>query len=266
MAGTTPAVCGHGQAALSLWLLGFPDQAMIQMKQALVIAEKLSHVGSLLHGIEIGSMFHRFRQDVGEVEKLAGRMIALSREEDFAALEAKGALFRGWTLGRRGKVEEAIESLSTGIEQLRSIDASEDLPFFYDMLAECCARGERTDEGLRALDTALAEVERTASRFWVAELWRRRGELLLKADGNHEADVRDAFDVALKTAREQKAKCLELRAATSYARWLGDGGDRVAAKDLLSPIYQQFEEGLDEADLIAARTCLDRLEPASGQG
>ena len=63
------------------------------MKRALSVAESLSHAGSILHATEIALMFHQFRQDVDEVENLAERMIALSREEEFAALEVKGQLF-----------------------------------------------------------------------------------------------------------------------------------------------------------------------------
>jgi len=257
--GHDPAVCGHGEAALSLWLLGFPDQALVRMKQAFAVAEELSHVGSLLHAVEIGMMFHRFRQDVAEVEKLAERMIAISSEEEFAALRVKGELFRSWARGRRGDVEQAIAGLTTGIQSLRSIDASEDVPFFFEMLAECCALNKRTEDGLQALDVALNEAERTASRFWVAELLRRKGELLLGTKGRRKAGAKMAFDAALKTAHEQKAKALELRAATNYAQWLCDKGDPTAAKDLLSPLYQEFTEGLDTPDLIAAKTCLDEL-------
>ncbi|MGI9488368.1 MAG: hypothetical protein ACR2RF_21315 [Geminicoccaceae bacterium] len=132
--GHDPAVCGLGQAAS-------------RMKRALSVAESLSRAGSILHATEIALMFHRFRQDVDEVEDLALRMIALSREEEFAALEVKGQLFEGWAQGRRGQADQAVAGLTKGINALRSIDASEDLPFLFDILTECCALGGRTEDG-----------------------------------------------------------------------------------------------------------------------
>ncbi|MEZ5936424.1 MAG: adenylate/guanylate cyclase domain-containing protein [Alphaproteobacteria bacterium] len=263
--GHDPAVCGHGQIALSHWLLGSPDQALIRIDRAFGVAGSLSHAGSELHALEIGLMLHRFRQDVDEVDRLAERMIALSREEQFRALELKGALFRHWCLGRRGDPEAAVAGLTEGIDKLRAIDASEDLPFFFDMLAECAALGGRTDDGLAAIQHALQEVEKTASRFWAAELLRHKGELLLRTTGHHERDVRDAFDQALTTAREQKASMLELRTATSYARWLATQGDRTAARDLLTPVCRQFDQRSVTADVTAARTCLAELEASSGK-
>jgi len=66
--GHDPAVCGHGQAALSRWLLGFPEQALDHVNRAFAVADALSHAGSELHAIEIALMFHRFRQDIDVVE------------------------------------------------------------------------------------------------------------------------------------------------------------------------------------------------------
>ena len=263
--GHDPAVCGLGQAALSLWLLGRPEQAASRMKRAMSVAESLSHAGSVLHATEIALMFHRFRQDVDEVENLAERMIALSREEEFAALEVKGQLFESWTQARRGRADHAVAGLTKGIDALRSIDASEDLPFFLDMLAECCALGGRTENGLQALDRAFEEANKTASHFWDAELFRRRGELLLQTKGEGWREAESAFKSALKTAREQQAMALELRTVTSYARWLQHKGSKKAAYELISPVCAGFTEGLDAVDFIAARTCLRELEPGSKQ-
>ena len=255
--GHDPAVCGHGQSALSLWLMGFPDQASPRIDQALAVAERLGHAGSVLHALEIALMFYRFREDVDAVEPLAERMIAISRQEEFAALEVKGALFRDWASGRRGEVEYAVDGLAGGIDRLRSIDANEDLPFFFDMLAECCALGGHTERGLDALHHAFSEVEKTASRFWSAELQRRKGELLLQRKHCDRDDVRATFEEALKIARAQKADMLALRAGVSYARWLSNDGDAKAALDLLSPLHATFTEGKESVDLVAARTCLD---------
>ncbi|NJO36739.1 MAG: hypothetical protein HC871_02810 [Rhizobiales bacterium] len=205
--GHDPAVCGHGQSALSHWLLGFPEEALLRIDRAFAAAGRLSHAGSELHALEIALMLHRFRQDVDEVERLAERMIALSREEEFKALEVKGALFRDWCLGRRGDVEAAVAGLESGIERLRSIDASEDLPFFLDMLAECSALGGRTDQGLVALQQALRDVEKTASRFWTAELLRHRAVLLLRTEGDHEHQVRSPSRAPLRPRASRRRGC-----------------------------------------------------------
>jgi predicted ATPase len=64
---------------------------------------------------------------------------------------------------------------------------------------------------------------------------------------------------ALDVARHQQAKSLELRAAMSLARLWQQQGERVAAHDLLAPIYGWFTEGFDTADLQEAKTLLEAL-------
>ncbi|PSO21514.1 hypothetical protein C7G42_07720 [Bradyrhizobium sp. MOS003] len=64
---------------------------------------------------------------------------------------------------------------------------------------------------------------------------------------------------SLQIARQQRAKSLELRAATSLARLWRDEGKRTAARDLLAPVYGWFTEGFDTLDLKEAKALLDDL-------
>jgi predicted ATPase len=64
---------------------------------------------------------------------------------------------------------------------------------------------------------------------------------------------------ALDIARQQQAKSLELRAATSLSRLWQQQGKRDEARELLAPVYGWFTEGFDTADLQEARTLLEEL-------
>ena len=67
------------------------------------------------------------------------------------------------------------------------------------------------------------------------------------------------FQRALEVARHQKAKSLELRAATSLAKIWRDQNRMIAARDLLAPVYNWFTEGFDTPDLHDAKMLLDEL-------
>jgi hypothetical protein len=67
------------------------------------------------------------------------------------------------------------------------------------------------------------------------------------------------FHHALDIARNQQAKSLELRAATSLARLWQQQGKRQEAYELLAPVYGWFTEGFDTADLKEAKALLDAL-------
>jgi predicted ATPase len=63
----------------------------------------------------------------------------------------------------------------------------------------------------------------------------------------------------LRTARGQRARSLELRAATDLARlWLKQS-KRAEALDVLSSIYGRFNEGFDTRDLNEAKAVLAQL-------
>jgi predicted ATPase len=73
------------------------------------------------------------------------------------------------------------------------------------------------------------------------------------------AEAQSMFEEALRTAQRQGARSLELRAASSLARLLGEAGREDEARDLLAPRYAWFTEGFDTADLKEAKALLDAL-------
>jgi predicted ATPase len=75
----------------------------------------------------------------------------------------------------------------------------------------------------------------------------------------HSEAAEELYRKALRIAREQEAKLLELRAATSLARLWGEQGRRATARDLLAPVYGWFAEGFDTMDLKEAKALLDEL-------
>ena len=99
--------------------------------------------------------------------------------------------------------------------------------------------------------------ERTGERWFLAELSRRKGQLLLR-QGHTEA-AEELYRKALGIAREQEAKLWELRAAVSLAQLWRDQGSGAEAHDLLAPIYGWFTEGFGTRDLKEAKALLDEL-------
>lgn len=115
---------------------------------------------------------------------------------------------------------------------------------------------------MRVIAEALTLADETGERFYTAELFRLKGELLLQ---QVPADVRQAeicFERALDISRHQGTRgtrALELRAATSLARLCHEQARTAQAREILAPIYGWFTEGLDTQDLKEAKALLDRL-------
>jgi predicted ATPase len=121
-------------------------------------------------------------------------------------------------------------------------------------------------EGIAAIDEALARSERDEERWYVPELLRAKGELVLREDAPDAASIaEDHFRQALHSARRQGALSWELRAATSLARLWRDQNRTRAAREILAPVYDRFTEGFETTDLKAAKCLLDRLRPSLRQ-
>ena len=85
--------------------------------------------------------------------------------------------------------------------------------------------------------------------------WGRKA----KVKSQNFTEAEECLHRALDIARAQEAKSLELRAAISLARLWRDQGKRVAARDLLAPLYAWFTEGFDTGDLVDAKALLEEL-------
>jgi predicted ATPase len=126
-------------------------------------------------------------------------------------------------------------------------------------LAEAYGGIGQSEEGLNVLAEALAAVEKTGGRFYEAELYRLKGELLRRQAFPDEDQAETRFRQALDVARRQQAKSLELRAAMSLSRLWHEQGKCAEARQLLGDIYGWFTEGFDTVDLQEARALLEAL-------
>jgi predicted ATPase len=124
-------------------------------------------------------------------------------------------------------------------------------------LAKAHSRLERHDEALDVIDRAIAMAESTKEQWCEPELYRTKGEVVLRS-GDIAAAEAD-FKRAIVIARAQQAKSWELRAAMSMARLWRDQGKPDEARELLAPVYGWFTEGFDTLDLKQAKALLDEL-------
>jgi predicted ATPase len=102
-------------------------------------------------------------------------------------------------------------------------------------------------------------VDHTGERYWEAEIYRLKGELLLQQAAPDAPQAEACFQQALAIARRQQAKSWELRTAMSLARLWQQQGKRAAARQPLAEIYGWFTEGFDTPDLQEAKALLDAL-------
>jgi predicted ATPase len=185
--------------------------------------------------------------------------LAVCTEEMLPFFRAHAMVLRGWALVGQGKGEEGIAQLREGLVAYRATGADLECSHWLALLAEAHRDTGQPEEGLRAIAEALDHVAQTGIVYYEPELHRLEAEPRLRLDTPDAQRAEASFLRALKTARKQQAKSLELRAATSLARLWGEQGRRAEARNLLAPVYGWFTEGFDTADLKEAQALLHQL-------
>jgi predicted ATPase len=274
--GQDPGVACRYYAGVTLWWLGYPDQALQMSHEALMLAQELGHPYSLGSALAFAAWLHHLRREGHLTQERAEAAIALGVEQGLAVFPVMGTIFRGWALAQRSaepatrhrQREEGIAQMRQGLTAWRATGAAVFQPYGLALLAEAYAKVGQLDEGLTLLAEALAMINDKGERRWEAELYRLKGELLLHAEcgaQNATLTAEACFQQALDVARQQQAKSWELRAVMSLSRLWQRQGKRDAARQLLAPIYGWFTEGFDTADLQEAKALLEELSQSAGQ-
>jgi DNA-binding SARP family transcriptional activator len=266
-----PGVMARGMLGSVLWQLGYPDQGRASLRQAVAQARALEQPSSVGFAHYIAVMITSvIGRDMASALDHCQALQSLGRVSlvyhAWAELLAEQAQAEGGQAGA-GPAEPGLQQSFARVAEAGSTwQASGSGAGYAGLLllqAGVCARAGQVETGLQALDQAQAWIERTGMRALEAEVWRMRGELLLKTGATHlrgashlEADAEACFRRALQVAREQQARTLELRAALGLARLWQARGRREEARELLAGIYGWFTEGLDTDDLVQAKVLL----------
>jgi predicted ATPase len=255
--GQDPGVVCHLWAALTLWMLGYPDQALGEKEKAFTLARELAHPYSQTWALVFAGWFHHFRREEQAIPALAEATLTLSREQGFAQLFSWGTMWQSWSLVVQGQTKEGIAQLRQHLAARLQQNIQLSRPSVLGLLAEAYGRAGQAEDGLTVLDEALGLVHRTGERHGEADLYRLKGELLLALPAAHQAEAEACFRQSIAIARNQSAKSWELRAVLSLSRLYHQQGKTEEARPMLAEIFGWFTEGFETADLQEAKALLE---------
>jgi class 3 adenylate cyclase/tetratricopeptide (TPR) repeat protein len=271
-------LCGM---AMSLWSLGYPEQALTRSHEALQTTQELGSLYNLAAALGWTAWLHIECGEGRVAQERADAEIALSSEHGFPGYMAWGMAFRGGALMAQRQWAEGVAQIRQGVETYEG-----DLvrTVYLTWLAVGYGGAGQVDDGLATITEALRLVEKNDERLYEAEVYRIKGELLLAQEGlrlqaegfrekTEEEGVRPqaegfrekteeaeaCFRRAIEIAQKQQAKSLELRAVMSLARLWQSQGKTAEALRMLAEIYGWFTEGFNTKDLQEAKALLEEL-------
>lgn len=260
--GQDPGITARIILARTLWILGEVEQAETMAQEAIVMARAIEHPYTLVFALVFLSRFYSAAHNAKRTLELTNEAIAVSTRYSFALGLAIATTSQGWALAESGP-EQGLGKLLNGLSAIRATGAMLDLTFSLALLAEIYLRNHRFEEGLGAIEEAQKIAGSGGELFWQSELFRLKGELLLRQSNQSAPEVEHCFNEALKIARAQSATMLELRAATSMAKLLRKQSKPDSARSILDSVLSRFSGQGVNPDLIEAQELLEQLNVTS---
>ena len=250
-------VSAYAYSAWTEWLLGYPDTALDRHRLALRSLEKSSQSYTQARALYWCAVVNQLRGEYQAVRDLTDQAVESARRHGLTMVEAACGIMNisaRADLGEDGSADE----LADAIEAYMATGATFQTTYYRTLHARLLACENRIDEGLDVLNRNLQMIQETGEAYFLPEVLRLSGELLLSKD-KHSEDAPALFRKAIDLAEAGQVKSLELRAAMNLADWHAKKGDSAAAKSILAPTLSWFSQGVETKDLRDAKTLLANL-------
>lgn len=254
--GHDPNVCAYGFGCLVLWLMGFPEKALVEAYECANWADELNHTGSLLQSIEANLLLHQFRKDPDQLIHWTDSLEKFCANNKLPEYEAMIDIHRGWSFVKLGKIDQGLELMKRGYNIRVNISGSEDTLLYADMFADVFSIIHEYENALEYIDRALDVSDAGGFYYWLAELYRRKAVVFLSMD--NEVESRKSVKKALDISKDQNSKMLQLRSAITLVELnIKFKSDKLNISEL-KEIFDSFQEGFKTPELIKAKSLLNK--------
>jgi predicted ATPase len=254
-------VSTHYFQARILWLQGSAEQALRVVERNIEEGNAVGQVLSFCSVLGQGACPIAFWVgDLDAAERYGAMLLDHTERHPIRLWHVWARCFNGWVVARRSDAGAGLRALRGGLEEAGEARFLPRFLLLLGELASCLGNAGEVGLGLQTIDEALARCEARDERWYVAELLRIKGELVVLEGAADAATVAEEhFRCAIDWAHRQDALSWELRAATSLARLWRDRHRGAEAHKLLGPVYGRFTEGFATADLRQAKFLLEQL-------
>ena len=166
----------------------------------------------------------------------------------------------GHAIYRTGSKQEGLQEIVDGMSEWESSGSRLNWVSFQAMLAEVHLWNAEYKECFRALDEGFRFAEYSGEKYYEAELYRIRGEVLSRMNGKRDLrKAEESFRTALTLARRQKAQAIALRSGRSLAHLLTSQRQIDQARRVLEEVCAHAPHDCAEVEVLRARQELSEL-------
>ena len=251
----------HSYIALArtLWLQGYPTQALELTRQGVEASKAMGHPAALALVLAGAASIFLLAGDLDAAQYHTDLSISHAEANALGPLAAVGQGRKAELAIKRGNTNAGVKDLQAILKRLRAARHEVLSTEFNIALAQGLTAMGRSSESQALIDERIRQVEVGGETLYMPELLRVKGRVLLSM---REPDPRGAeicFMESFELSRRQGARAWELRTARDLAKLLAERGDSESGRALLQPVYAGFSEGFETADLRAAEELLASL-------
>src|SRR5215475_8138071 len=105
----------RGHVAMSLWMLGAPEQALGHIHAPHALAQELSYPPSLAYALVYVTRVTQWRRDVPATLQWTEALMACCTEYGFVQYLSWAELLHGWALMAQGQREQGLAQMRQGL-------------------------------------------------------------------------------------------------------------------------------------------------------
>jgi class 3 adenylate cyclase/tetratricopeptide (TPR) repeat protein len=258
-AGQDAGVAMQALTSQVLWVLGDVDGAVTRMAAALERADAVQHAHTHAYAWYYASVLHGLRGEPAIAQAYAERCLAISEQHGFRQWLGLSRAIRGICAAALDASGSRLDEVKAALDEYQRAGYQLGITAQSVLLCPVLLLRNEPEAALEVVDHGLSIVSHNSERVFEAELYRLKARALVMC-GAPDAEAESLLDQALRTARSQQARSLELRAATDLARLWMNQGKCTEALDVLVSIHGRFTEGFETRDLKEAKAVLVQLQ------
>src|SRR5262249_51923457 len=213
--------CAYNFSAISLALQGKYEDARAMIEAGLPVAMSLDDPFTLSNTLYTTAVAAQLIGDVALATTNSESSVRVSTEHGLAVLKIWSGAVAGWCAVENEERDRGLALLTEATDALRATQSLAWLPYLLGLLSDARIKAGQPSEAMMTVEEAISLAETTGERFYSAELYRLRGELLAQASSDRRDEAKAEFARAIMVAAQQGAVSLERKARDSLRRLLG---------------------------------------------
>jgi len=221
----------------SLWLLGEVENADTQITAALERAKLVEHPHTLAYVSYYASILYALRGDTETALQHAEHCLALSDMHGFKQWRNLARAVRGISLTMLNRASDifALDEVKGALNEYRREGYALGITALDVLWCPALLLRNNVEAALDVIDQGLATADRNAERLFEAELYRLKARTISARDAAEgQVAALPLLEHALRTAKAQNARSLEIRIVKDLARLLQSQGNNAGAIALLT--------------------------------